>query len=123
MIYIGPSLVRLQALLRSLFIGDMREVSLGYIDNLNTFSEDEKDIVAADKMCKAFEEGSDAILNRNCKTFFAGLGSWAATRCGFFPGCRLFSKSKCMGLWWPQASRHSGRLLGPHDCQLTTGSA
>jgi hypothetical protein len=35
------------------------------MDNVNLPSDDEKDIIMADEVCRAFEETSNTILNRN----------------------------------------------------------
>jgi hypothetical protein len=75
-IYIEPFLVRLEDLIRGLFMGGIREASFGYMDDVNVLSEDEEDIVIADSVCRAFKEASGAILNRNRKTVVLGLGSW-----------------------------------------------
>ncbi len=56
-----------EVLLRGLFVGSTREASLCYIDNANLPSEDEKDIIVADEVFRAFEETSNTILNRNVK--------------------------------------------------------
>ena len=75
-INIEPLLVRLEAVLRGLFVGGIKEASLGYMDDVNILGEEESDIVRADEVCRAFEAASGAILNRNRKTVVLGLGSW-----------------------------------------------
>jgi hypothetical protein len=37
------------------------------MDNVNLPSDDEKDIIVADEVFRAFEETSNTILNRNAK--------------------------------------------------------
>ncbi len=74
-IYVEPFLVRLEALLCSIFVGRIMEASIGSMDDVNMLREDEKDIVVADVVC-SFEEASGPILNSNCKAVTLGLGSW-----------------------------------------------
>jgi hypothetical protein len=65
-------------------------------------SEDEEDIIIADAVCRAFEEASGAILNRNRKTVILGLGSWEGRQEWPLP--------------WLQAVQHTkvyGVLVGP----------
>jgi hypothetical protein len=96
-IYIEPFLVRLEDLLRGLFMAGLREASFGYMDDVNMLGEDEEDIIIADWVCRAFEEASGAILNRNRKTVILGLGSWE--------GCQEWP------LPWLQAAQHA-KLYG-----------
>jgi hypothetical protein len=101
-IYIEPFLVRLEQLLRGLFMAGLREASFDYMDDVNMLGEDEEDIVIADAVCRAFEEASGAILNRNRKTVILGLGSWEGRQEWPLP--------------WLQAVQHAkvyGVLVGP----------
>jgi hypothetical protein len=51
----------------------MREASLCYMDNVNLPSDDEKDIIMADEVCRAFET-FNTILNRNAQQLFLAWG-------------------------------------------------
>ena len=75
-ISIEPLLLRLEASLRGLYVGMVREASLGYMDDVATLGTDVEDILRVDTICRDFEAASGAILNRNRKTVILGLGSW-----------------------------------------------
>jgi hypothetical protein len=75
-IYIELFLVCLEDLLRGIFMAGLRKTSFGYMDDVHVLGKDEEDIIIADKVCRAFEEASGTILNRNCKMVILGLGSW-----------------------------------------------
>jgi hypothetical protein len=47
-IYVESLLVRLNALLHGLFVGGIREASLGDMDEVSLFSEDKNDIILVD---------------------------------------------------------------------------
>jgi hypothetical protein len=83
-IYIEPFLVRLEELLRGLFMAGLREASFGYMDDVNVLGEDEEDIIIADRVCRAFEEASGGLPRR-------------AARSGLSLGSRLSSTPRCMG--------------------------
>jgi hypothetical protein len=79
------------------FIGSIREASLE-MDNVNILSEDEKDIVVADKVCRAFQEAFGLILNKNCKTVVLGLGSWKGYQAWLPPMPQAVEQAMCMRL-------------------------
>ncbi len=113
-IYIESFLVRLEDLIRGLFMGGIREASFGYMDDVNVLSEDEEDIVIADSVCRAFEEASGAILNRNRKTVVLGLGSWEGRQDWPLPWLQAVQQAKVYGVVIaPPVRRHFGRFLGP----------
>ncbi len=64
-IYDEPFLVCLDALQCCLFVGSIREASWGHMDDVNIRSEDEKDIIVADEVCRAFEGASGTFPNMN----------------------------------------------------------
>jgi hypothetical protein len=97
-IYIEPLLVLLEARLRGLFMGILREASIGYMDDINELGEDENDIVLTDQICRAFEAASGAILNRNRKTVILGLGSWAGRRDWPLPWLQAVDQAKVLGV-------------------------
>jgi hypothetical protein len=45
------------------------------MDDVNIPSEDEKNIAVANEVCRAFEEASGAVLNRNSERMINALGS------------------------------------------------
>jgi len=77
-IQIEPLLVVLQRRLTGLQIGNFREASFGYVDDVAVLSEDEADLPRLDSAVRDFELASGAILNRNRKSMILGLGSWEA---------------------------------------------
>ncbi len=76
-IYLDPFLVRLEAVLSSLRVANIREASFGYMDDIQVLRDDLQDIVRVDLACRDFEAASGALLNRNPKTTIMGLSSWA----------------------------------------------
>jgi hypothetical protein len=60
----------------ALSLAVIRETSVGYLDDMNILSKDERNIVVANEVSRAFKEASGAIFNRNRKTVILGLGSW-----------------------------------------------
>jgi hypothetical protein len=77
-IYVEPFLVCLEALMCGPFIGDYQRdlCRLLYLDDMNILSKDERNIVVANEVSRAFKEASGAIFSRNRKTVILGLGSW-----------------------------------------------
>ncbi len=92
-IYIQLFLVCLEDLLRGIFMAGLRKASFGYMDDVHVLGEDEEDIIIGDEVCRAFEDASGDILNRNCKMVTLGLGSWE--------GCQEWP------LTWLQAAQHT----------------
>jgi hypothetical protein len=76
-IHLEPFLVRLEAVLSGLRVANIREVSFGYMDDVQVLGDDLQDIIRVDLACRDFEAASGALLNRNRKTTIVGLGSWA----------------------------------------------
>jgi hypothetical protein len=72
-----PFLVRLEAALAGLRVANIKEISFGYMDDVQVLGDDLQDIVRVDLACRDFEAASGALLNRNRKTTIIGLGSWA----------------------------------------------
>jgi hypothetical protein len=68
-IHLEPFLVRLEAVLTGLRVANIREASLGYMDDVQVLGDDLQDIVRVDLACRDFE----ALLNRNRKTTLIGL--------------------------------------------------
>jgi hypothetical protein len=97
-IYIEPLLALLERRLRGLFMGTIREASIGYMDDINELGEDDNDIVLTDQICRAFEAASGVILNRNRKTVVLGLGSWAGRRDWPLPWLQAVDQAKVLGM-------------------------
>ena len=47
------------------------------MDDVDVLSDDLRDILTTDRLCREFEAASGALLNRNRKSVILGLGSWA----------------------------------------------
>ncbi len=97
-IYIELLLVLLERRLHGLFMGLIREASIGYMDDINELGEDDNDIVLTDQICRAFEAVSGAILNRNRKTVVLGLGSWAGRQDWPLPWLQAVDQAKVLGV-------------------------
>ncbi len=103
-------------MLCSIFVGRIMEASLGSMDDVNMLREDEKDIVVADVVCRAFEEASVPILNRNFKAVTLGLGSWEGHQVEPLPWLQAVQQAKVYRVMVaPPVCCHPGRLLGPCD--------
>jgi hypothetical protein len=76
-LYLEPSLVRLEASLPGLRVAHFRDSSVGYLDDVTVLGSHLSDITKVDTLTRAFEAASGALLNRNRKTLILGLGSWA----------------------------------------------
>ncbi len=58
-------------------MGQVKEASLGYVDDANGLGRDLKDLAIMDTITRDFERASGAILNRSRKSNIMGLGIWA----------------------------------------------
>jgi len=76
-LYLEPFLVRLEAALRGLRFGGMRQATFAYMDNVEILSDNLRDILTTNLLCREFEAASGALLNRKRKTVILVLGSWA----------------------------------------------
>jgi exonuclease III len=72
-----PYLVRLEKLLKGVYVGQIREASLGYVDDLHGLGRHLGDLQVLDEVTRDFEAVSGQILNRSCKSTIMGLGEWA----------------------------------------------
>jgi hypothetical protein len=97
-IHIEPFLVRLEALLRGLFVGAVREASLGYMDDIAAMGDTDADLITTDEVCRDFEAVSGAILNRNRKSVILGLGSWAGRQDWPLPWLLAVPQAKVYGV-------------------------
>jgi hypothetical protein len=98
-IYDEPFLVCLDALQCCLVVGSIREASWGPMDDVNIHSEDEKDIIVADEVCRAFEGASGTFLNMNPRLSSSAWAPGRVTKSGLFCGCRRPNSPECMELW------------------------
>ncbi len=97
-ISIEPFLLCLEASLRGLYVGMVREASLGYMDDVATLGTDVEDILRVDAICRDFEAASGAILNRNRKTVILGLGSWRDKEDWPLPWIQVVQVAKVYGV-------------------------
>jgi hypothetical protein len=72
--------VALETALKGLSMAGLQEIEYGLMYDVNQLGEDDADNILMDDICRAFEAASEAILNRNCKSSYFGLGSWAGTQ-------------------------------------------
>ncbi len=95
---IEPFLVQLEANLHGLYVGMVREASLGYMDDVATLGTMLDDLLRVDAICQDFEAASGAILNRNRKTVLLGLGSWKDREDWPLPWIQVVKVAKVYGV-------------------------
>ncbi len=94
--------MRLEANLCGLRMTQVRDASLGYMDDVHVLGSHLSDIHLA------FEAAAGAILNRNKMSLILDLGSWdLVTRIGLHLGCWRPLLSKC----WASISGRSSQPL------------
>jgi hypothetical protein len=76
-LYLEPFLVKLKANFQGLKVAHFREASFGYMDDVNVLSSRLSDITRVNTITLTYEAAAGALFNRNRKTLFLGLGSWA----------------------------------------------
>ena len=76
-IQIEPFLRQLHRYLPGLQVGRLRVKVAGYVDDVDTMGDSDRDIITINILAKRFESMSGQILNRNQKTAILGLGAWS----------------------------------------------
>ena len=71
-----PFLRLLRSTLAGLIITNFKQVDKSYCDDVQTLSEDTRDLVKFDEVMQKFEITSGAILSRNQKSKVMGIGRW-----------------------------------------------
>ena len=66
----------LKATLAGLTITNFREIYKSYCDDIQTLSDDIRDLIKFDEVMQKFESTSGAILSRNKKSKVMGIGQW-----------------------------------------------
>jgi hypothetical protein len=97
-IHLEPYLVRLEKVLQGLRMGQVREASLGYVDDVNGLGRDLNDLATMDTITRDFERASGAILNRSRKSTIMGLGIWAGRHNWPLPWLRSVEEAKVYGV-------------------------
>ena len=75
-LYIEPLLLRLRNELDGIKIAMLDQKDEDFCDDINICSENENDLVKADKIICEFESVSGALLNRSKKSKIIGIGGW-----------------------------------------------
>jgi hypothetical protein len=97
-IQMEPFLVRLEASLKGLHVGVIRELSFAYVDDINVLSRHPSDLLLLDDITRQFEASSGAILNRNRKTVILGFGTWTDRHDWPLPWIQSVTQAKVFGV-------------------------
>jgi hypothetical protein len=97
-IYMEPFLAMLQRSLQGMHVGMVKEVSLGYVDDVSALGNKLEDLVLLDGIISSFEAVSGAILNRSRKSVILGLGTWTGRRDWPVPWLEPCDRVKVLGV-------------------------